>query len=126
MRLPLTTLRGRQWRLRLTAASLLLCVAGCGEYHGPVGVRVQNRYPQPIKVYRTGLDPDGKRDTALLGRVDAGGTATFPGVLPAGEKVYHLKFRDEKEKLLGDEVIPAISLQKKLGADHTWSVTASP
>ena len=114
-----------QWSLRLLPLALLLPVFGCAEHHGPITVQVDNKYAAPIEVYQTGLGTAGTRETKLIGKVDAHGSATFPKALQPGEKVYHLKFKGG-EKFLSDVVMTGSSLEKKLGSGDTWSVTAGP
>lgn len=114
-----------QWSLHLLPVALLLLMVGCEAHHGPITVQVENKYASPIEVYQTGLDTAGTRETKLIGKVDANGSATFPKALQAGEKVYHLKFKGG-EKFLSDVVMTGSSLEKKLGSSDTWSVTAGP
>lgn len=111
-----------QWSLRLLPLALLLMM-GCAEHHGPITVRVENQFTTPIEVYRTGLNHAGTREMVLIGKVGPSSSADFPGALPPGEKIYHLKFK-RGGKFVGESVATDGDLKKI--ANGTWSVTAAP
>ncbi len=114
---------GRQWVLLLAVGSLLLSLVGCSH---TLTLQVRNDYAFPIQVYQTFVDTAGKRQTVLIGRLEPHQSGKFPGALKPGEKIYHLKFRDTHDRLLGDVVTTGASLEKKLDWRGTWTVSASP